>query len=65
MELHDYFINVRQNIVLEFHIMSTTIGQAGKRTMVVHVVEIQKTDKNGKVTTEVYEYLDDLASNAA
>jgi hypothetical protein len=63
-ELHRYFTKVRNDCTLDFHVISTTIEQTGKKPVVTHVVEIKKTDKDGHVTTQVKQFGNDLPWHA-
>jgi hypothetical protein len=63
-ELHKYFKKVRTDCTLDFHVISTTIEQSGRKPVVTHVIEIKKTDKNGRVTTSVHQYGDDMPWHA-
>jgi hypothetical protein len=64
-ELHRNFKKVRSDHTLGFHVISATLEQNGKKPVVRHVVEVTKTDRNGRVTKLVHKHGDDLPWHAS
>jgi hypothetical protein len=63
-ELHRYFTKIRPDGTYVYHVISTTIEVPGKKPQVTHVVEVKRTDKNGRITTKVLQHGDDLGWHA-
>jgi hypothetical protein len=63
-ELHRYFTKVRPDGIYEYHIVSTTLEQPGRKPQVTHVCYVAKTDNEGKVTTQVHKHGDEMRWHA-
>jgi hypothetical protein len=63
-DLHRYFTKIRPDGIYEYHMISTTIEQPGRKPEISHVCEIKKTDNQGKVTTKVHHHGNELPWHA-